>query len=64
MTAGVRRWTRRGKPNDLSDRLAAVRRHRATNLGSIKNDLLGQGRFREMVALALLLVRYSKFYEK
>ncbi len=64
MTAGVRRWTRRGKPNDLSNRLAAVRRHRATNLGSIKNDLLGQGRFREVVALALLLVPIQSSYEK
>jgi len=44
MTARIRRWTRRRKPNDLSDRLAAVRRHRTENLGSIKNDLLGQGR--------------------
>ena len=56
MTARIRRWTRCRKSNDLSDRLAAVRRHRATNLGSIKNDLLGQGRFREVVALALLLI--------
>ena len=56
MTARIRRWTRRRKPNDISNRLATVRRHRATNLGSIKNDLLGQGRFREVVALALLLV--------
>ena len=56
MTARIRRWTRRRKPNDLSDRLAAVRRHRTENLGSIKNDLLGQSRLREMVALALLLI--------
>ena len=44
MTARIRRWTRRRKPNDISNRLAAVRRHRTENLGSIKNDLLGQGR--------------------
>jgi len=44
MTARIRRWTRCRKPNDISNRLATVRRHRATNLGSIKNDLLGQGR--------------------
>ena len=37
MTARIRRWTRCRKSNDLSDRLAAVRRHRATNLGSIKS---------------------------
>ena len=56
MTARIRRWTRRRKSNDISNRLATVRRHRATNLGSIKNDLLGQGWFRELVALALLLI--------
>ena len=56
MTARIRRWTRCRKSNDLSDRLAAVRRHRTENLGSFKNDLLGQARFREVVALALLLV--------
>jgi len=56
MTARIRRWTRRRKPNDLSDRLAAVRRHRTENLGSIKNDLLGEDRLREMVAVALFLI--------
>lgn len=56
MTAGFRRWTRRRKPNDLSNRLATIRRHRSENLGSVENDLLGEDRFREMVALALLLI--------
>ncbi len=55
MTARVRRWTRRRKPNDLSNRLAAIRRDRSTNLGPIKNGLLGKDRLREMVAVALLL---------
>lgn len=64
MTARIRRWTRRRKPNDISNRLATVRRHRATNLGSIKNDLLGQGRFREVVALALLLIPIQFSYGK
>jgi hypothetical protein len=41
MTAGIRRWTRRRKPNDLSLRLAALRRHRGSNLGSVEIDLLG-----------------------
>ena len=56
MTARFRCWTRRGESDHLSHRLAAVWRHRSSNLGSIKNDLLGQDRFREMVALALLLI--------
>jgi hypothetical protein len=56
MTAGIRRWTRRREPNDLSNRLAAVRRHQAQNLGSIENDLLGEDRFRKMVAVALFLI--------
>ena len=64
MTARIRRWTRRRKPNDISHRLATVRCHRATNLGSIKNDLLGQGRFREVVALAILLNPYLIFLRK
>jgi hypothetical protein len=68
MTACLRRWTRRGQSNHLSYRLAAVWRHSASNLGSIKDDLLGQNRLREMVALALLLKRegqkdqWSKVY--
>jgi hypothetical protein len=41
MTARIRRGTRRRKSNDLSDRLAAVRRHRTEDLGSIETDLLG-----------------------
>jgi len=41
MTARFRRWTRRGKSNHLSDRLAAVWRYCYSNLGSVKNDLLG-----------------------
>ena len=55
MTARIRRGTRRRKPNHLSDRLAAVWGHGTENLGSIETDLLGEDRFREMVALALLL---------
>jgi hypothetical protein len=55
MTAVIRRWTRRRKPNDLSHRLAAVRRHRSKNLGSIEVNLLGQNQFRKMVAVALFL---------
>lgn len=58
MTARIRRGTRRRKSNDLSDRLAAVRSHGTKNLGSIETDLLGEDRFREMVALALLLIDY------
>ena len=57
MTPGLRRWTRRCKPNHLSHRLAAVRRHRTENLGTVEGDLLGENRFREMVALALFLNR-------
>lgn len=41
MTARLRRWTRRGKSNDLSHRLAAIRRDRAAYLGPIEDDLLG-----------------------
>jgi hypothetical protein len=41
MNAGIRRWTRRRKPNNLPIRLAAIRRHRSKNLGSIEIDLLG-----------------------
>ena len=41
MTAGIRRWTRRRKSNDLSDRLAAIRRHGPQNARSIKINLLG-----------------------
>jgi hypothetical protein len=55
MTAGFRRWTRRGKPHYLSDGLAAVWPDQAENVGAIEGDLLGQSRFREMVAVALLL---------
>jgi hypothetical protein len=42
MTAGVRRGPRRRKPHHLSYQLAAVRRHRGTNLGPISFNLLGQ----------------------
>ena len=56
MTAGLRRWTRRRKPNDLSHRLAAVRRHRTAHLGPVEINLLGQSRLREVVALALFLI--------
>jgi len=55
MTAGNRRWTRRGKSHDLSDRLAAIRNDGPKNAGSIEVNLLGQARFRKMVAVALFL---------
>jgi hypothetical protein len=57
MTAGVRRWTRRRESNDLPIRLAAVRRYRSPHVGSVEAYLLGQDRFRKMVALALFLAR-------
>ena len=57
MTARVRRRARRGKSNDLSDRLAAFRHYRSPNLGAIATDLLGEDRVRKVVALALLLSR-------
>ncbi len=41
MTARIRRWTRRGKSNDLSNRLAAIRRNGPKNFGAIKANLLG-----------------------
>jgi len=56
MTAGVRRWTRCGKSNHISDRMAAVWCDRSENLGTIADDLLGENRFREVVALAVLLI--------
>ena len=56
MTACLRRGTRRRKPNNLSDRLAPFRNHRAPDLGSFTAYLLGQDRIRKVVALALLLV--------
>ena len=55
MTARLRRWTRRGKSNHLSHRMAAIRRHRSENLGPVQIDLLGEGRFRKMVAVAIFL---------
>jgi hypothetical protein len=55
MTARIRRGTRRRKSHDLSNRLAAIRRDRSANIGPFTFDLLGQARFREMVAVALLL---------
>jgi hypothetical protein len=64
MTAGIRRWTRRGKPNNLSNRLAAIRRHRSENLGSVEIDLLGQDRFRKMVALAVFLAHARRRHLK
>jgi hypothetical protein len=36
--------------------MAAIWRHRSENLGTIANDLLGENRFREMVAVAVLLI--------
>jgi hypothetical protein len=41
MTAGIRRWTRRSKSNDLSRRLATIRSNRSKDLGSIEIALLG-----------------------
>jgi hypothetical protein len=60
MTAVIRRWTRCRKPNDLSDRLAAVWGYRSKNLGAVQIDLLVQDQFREVVALALFLGRSRK----
>ena len=56
MTAGIRRWTRCRKSNHLSHRMAAVWSYRTADLGTIANDLLGENRFREMVAVAVLLI--------
>src|SRR5262245_54113569 len=64
MTAGIRRWTRCGKSNHISDRMAAIRCDRSENLGTVADDLLGESRFREMVALAVLLILNSNFYTK
>ena len=60
MTAVIRRWTRCRKPNNLSDRLAAVWGYRSKNLGAVQSDLLVQDQFRKMVALAILLVGSSQ----
>ena len=56
MTACIRRGPRRRKSDDLSNRLAALWRNRSTNVRTVALDLLGQGRFREMVVVALFLV--------
>ena len=56
MTAGLRRGPRRCEPNRLSHRLAAVRRHGAAHVGTVKAYLLGKNWFREMVAVALFLI--------
>jgi hypothetical protein len=42
MTTRVRRWTRRCEQNDLSYRMAAVRRHVSADMGTESSDLLGQ----------------------
>ena len=55
MTARIRRGPRRREPNHLSDRMAAVRRNGASDLGTIADDLLGQNRIRKVVALAVFL---------
>jgi hypothetical protein len=55
MTARLRRGTRRRKPHDVSAGLAAICCQRLTFVGTISDDLLGQGRVREMVAVALFL---------
>ena len=60
MTSRLRRWTRRGKSNDLSDWVAALRRHRSAYLGAQQSDLLGEGRFREVVVVALFLKNVSR----
>jgi len=62
MTAGIRRWTRRRKSNHLSNRMAAVWSYRTADLGPVAHDLLGEDRFREMVALALLLILRLRFH--
>ena len=59
MTARIRRWTRCGKSNHVSDRLAAVWCDGSKNLGTITDDLLGEDRFREVVALAIFLILSS-----
>ena len=56
MTAGVRRGSRRRESNSLSHRLAAIRRHGSTHLGTVEAYLLGKNRFREVVAVALFLI--------
>ncbi len=56
MTASLRRWTRRRKPNHVSYRVAAIRRHGGANLGAVPLDILGENRIREMVVVALFLV--------
>jgi len=55
MTIGLRRGPRRRDSNHLSHQLAAIRRHRAASLGTIKVHLLGQDRLREVVAVAIFL---------
>jgi hypothetical protein len=55
MTAGLRCGPRRCEPNRLSHRLAAVRRHGAAHVGTVKAYLLGKNWFREVVAVALFL---------
>jgi hypothetical protein len=59
MTARVRRGPRRCKSHSLSNRLAAVRRHRAQDVGAVAAHLLGEDRFRKVVALALFLNRQA-----
>lgn len=55
MTARVRRGARRGESNRISHRVAALWGNRSAHLGSIATHLLGKGRIRKMVALALFL---------
>ena len=55
MTPYVRRRARRRKPDGLPSGLATLRRDRREIVGTVAADLLGQDRFREVVALALLL---------
>lgn len=41
MTARLRRRARRGKPDDLSQGLAGIRRDRSAHLGAVAAHLLG-----------------------
>lgn len=44
MTAGLRRGARRREPNRLPDRVAAIWHDRASDLGTVATDLLGENR--------------------
>ncbi|MFQ5682412.1 MAG: hypothetical protein ACE5HC_03975 [Candidatus Binatia bacterium] len=55
MTTDHGRRARRSQPNDLPNRLAALRGNRSAHLGPVESYLFRQGSLREVVALALLL---------